>query len=184
MWKGQEYQSRPGGTEGYQNSGDWTKTGYNLRKFIPEDRFDDLPSIQHWVYIRLAEVYLNYAEALIEANTNLDLAVDAINMVRQRSSMPPIAVSGQTELRKKVRHERRIELVFEEHRFWDIRRWKIAGDPEVLNIYRVDLDASGNIKGTGKLLWETRVWTDHDYLMPIPQSEIDRNKNLTQNPGY
>lgn len=184
MWKGQEYQSRPGGTEGYQNSGDWTKTGYNLRKFIPEDRFDDLPSIQHWVYIRLGEVYLNYAEALIEANTDLDLAVNAINMVRQRSNMPPIAMAGQAELRKKVRHERRIELVFEEHRFWDIRRWKIAGDPEVLNIYRADLDATGKIQGTGKLLWETRVWTDHDYLMPIPQSEIDRNKNLTQNPGY
>ncbi len=183
-WKGNEYQSRPGGTEGYQNSGDWTKTGYNLRKFIPEDRFDDLPSVQHWVYIRLAEVYLNYAEALIESNTNLDLAVEAINTVRLRSNMPPISLAGQAELREKVRHERRIELVFEDQRFWDIRRWGIAGDPALLNIYRADMDSNGKIQGTGKVLWETRVWNNRDYLMPIPQSDIDRNPNLEQNPGY
>ncbi len=183
-WKGITIHHRPGGTEGIATSGDYTRTGYSLKKFMQEDRNHNNPSTQHWVYIRLAEVYLNYAEALIESNTNLGAAVAAINTVRQRSQMPPIAMGSQEDLRKKVRHERRIELAFEEHRFWDIRRWKIAGSPEVLTIYRVDMDENGKLKGTGKDVWEVRNWKDANYLMPIPQSEMDKNPNLKQNPGY
>ncbi|MCQ0110505.1 RagB/SusD family nutrient uptake outer membrane protein [Zhouia amylolytica] len=184
-WKGFTIEHRPGGGESIATSGDFTRTGYSLKKFIQEDRNHNLISTQHWIYIRLAEVYLNYAEALIESGNNLDLAVQAINTVRDRANMPPIALAGQDELRAKLRHERRIELVFEEHRFWDIRRWGIAGDPEVLTIYRVDMDANGDLIDDGKEVWETRTWNDRDYLFPIPQSEIDKNPNLKpNNPGY
>jgi hypothetical protein len=98
--------------------------------------------------------------------------------------MPSITVAGQTDLRNKVRRERRVELAFEEHRFWDIRRWGIAGDSEVLTIYRVDMDAAGNLIGDGEEIWETRTWNASNFILPIPQSEIDKNSNLTQNAGY
>lgn len=183
-WKGRPMEFRPGGAEHIATSGDWTRTGYSMKKMIQEDTNHGDRSVQRWVHIRLAEVYLNYAEALIESDNNLGLAVDAINTVRARSSMPPIAVAGQNELRTKVRHERRIELAFEEHRFWDIRRWGIAGDPEVLTIYRVDMDSNGDLIDDGKEVWEIRDWEDSNFLLPIPQDDIDKNSNLTQNTGY
>ncbi|QTD39112.1 RagB/SusD family nutrient uptake outer membrane protein [Polaribacter batillariae] len=183
-WKGQTWEFRPEGNASIASSGDWTRTGYGMRKMIQEDRNHNERSTQHWIHLRLAEVYLNYAEALIEAGTNLDLAVDAINTVRNRVSMPPISLTNQSELRKRVKRERRIELAFEEHRFWDIRRWGIAGNSEVLTIYRVDMDTDGNLINDGKEIWETRSWNDANYKFPIPQGEMDKNPNLTQNPGY
>ncbi len=184
QWKDVTWEFRPGGNAGIQTSGDWTRTGYGLKKMMQEDRNHGDGSTQHWIHLRLAEVYLNYAEALIESGNNLGLAVDAINTVRDRATMPAIAVGSQSELRTRVRRERRIELAFEEHRFWDIRRWGIAGDAEVLTIYRVDMDANGDLIDDGKEVWENRTWDDANYLFPIPQSEIDKNSNLGQNSGY
>ena len=187
LYDGAEYygvtiRTRPGGTEHIGTSGDWTKTGYNMKKLIQNDQARRWSGTQHWVFMRVAEVHLNYAEALIEAGTDLALAKASIDAVRQRAQMPAITLGNQTEMRAKVRHERRIELVFEEHRFWDLRRWQIAGNPEVLNIYRMDMDTNGNF--LGNKLWETRTWKDSHYLFPIPQGEMDKHKNLTQNPGY
>ncbi|WP_223551923.1 RagB/SusD family nutrient uptake outer membrane protein [Aestuariivivens sp. NBU2969] len=184
VWKGVTWEFRPGGHAGIQTSGDWTRTGYAMKKMIQEDRNHGEQSTQHWIHVRLAEVYLNYAEALIESGTSLDLAVDAINAVRERADMPPIVVGSQSELRTRVRRERRVELAFEEHRFWDIRRWGIAGDSEVLTIYRVDMDANGALIDDGKDVWETRNWDNANFKFPIPQGEIDKNPNLTQNSGY
>jgi|TARA_B110000259_G_scaffold70103_1_gene82650 hypothetical protein len=184
VWKGVTWEFRPGGNAGIRPTGDYTRTGYGLKKMIQEDRNHNDASTQHWIHLRLAEVYLNYAEALIESGNNLSAAVTAINTVRERSDMPPITNTGQSELQTKVRRERRIELAFEEHRFWDIRRWGIAGDPEVLTIYRVDMDEDGNLIGTGRDIWEIRSWNDSNFLFPIPQSEMDKNSNLEQNPGY
>jgi hypothetical protein len=185
QWKGVTWYFRPRGHAAISSSGDWTRTGYNMKKFIQEDTNHNNPSSQHWVHIRLAEVYLNYAEALIESGTNLDLATNAINTVRSRSSMPNISTGGQSELRDKIRHEKRIELAFEEHRFWDIRRWGIAGDPKTLTIYRVDMNRQGRLIDDGKEIWETRNWnTQAGKLFPIPQFEMDKNPNLIQNPGY
>lgn len=183
-WKGQVMQYRPGGAEGIATSGDFTRTGYGLKKFMQEARNHRQTSTQHWVFVRLAEVYLNYAEALIESGTDLNLATDAINKIRERADMPLISQGSQAELREKLRHEKRIEMVFEEHRFWDIRRWKIAGDDDVLAIYKMKMDTDGNLIDSGKELWEQRVWNDRDYIFPIPQSERDKNSNLDQNPGY
>lgn len=185
VWKGQTWLFRPGGNAPIATSGDWTRTGYGLKKMMQEDRNHNDGGTQHWIHLRLAEVYLNYAEALIESDTNLGLAVDAINAVRDRVNMPLITVASQSELRTKVRRERRVELAFEEHRFWDIRRWGIAGDPEVLTIYKVDMDANGDLIDDGKEVWETRTWNDANYLFPVPQSEIDKNSNLLpNNSGY
>jgi hypothetical protein len=111
-------------------------------------------------------------------------ALQAINLVRTRATMPvfPTGLS-QDQFRTKLRNERRVELAFEDHRFWDIRRWKIGS--ATININGVDIDKSstGVVTYTPKLL-ETRVWNEKMNLFPIPQSELNINPALTQNPGW
>jgi hypothetical protein len=91
---------------------------------------------------------------------------------------------AQDAFRAKLRNERRVELAFEDHRFWDIRRWKI-GD-QTIQIYGMDITkdpVTSVLTYTPKLV-ETRVWDDKMYLYPIPQSEVFMNSNLTQNPDW
>src|SRR5690606_35000684 len=110
---------------------DWNGgySGYYLRKFID-------PSVNHssstkqtvpWRFFRYAEILLNYAEASIELGEEDD-ARRVLNEIRDRAGMPPITESGAA-LKERYRNERRIVLAFEEHRYWDVRRWMIA--PEV-----------------------------------------------------
>ena len=179
-------------------------SGYHWKKFLDEKDIYDNPyeSDLNLMIARYAEVLLMYAEAKIEKN-NIDQSVlDAINQVRQRPSvgMPPVTTTNQSELRKILRRERKIELCFEGLRYYDIRRWGIAekamnrpayGRPKGLyNIIGVpDIDEDG-IPHYGADEDKLRIITprsfnpNRDYLWPIPQSEIDVNPNLVQNPGY
>lgn len=169
---------------------DWNGgySGYYLRKFID-------PNIEHeyaaaggnqeapWHFFRLAEIYLNYAEACLGLGEE-DEAKLYINMIRDRAGMPDITSTGQ-QLIDDYRNERRVELAFEQHRYFDVRRWMIA--PEVLN-----RDASGIIIQdpiSGPVEYEVsavqdRAWNDKMYWLPILQDEMNRNENLTQNPLY
>lgn len=169
---------------------DWNGgySGYYLRKFID-------PSVEHeyaaaggnqeapWHYFRLGEIYLNYAEACLGLGEE-DEAKTYINMIRDRAGMPDITSTGQ-ELIDDYQNERRIELAFEQHRYFDVRRWMIA--PEVLN-----RDASGIIiqdPASGPVKYEVssvqeRAWNDKLYWLPILQDEMNRNENLIQNPLY
>ena len=130
---------------------------------------------------------LNYSEALYNLGEE-ELAREYLNMVRTRTSveMPAISDSGD-ELLKSIQQERRIELVFESHRYFDIRRWKIA--PEVINsVDRLKMDIQKN-EDTGKKYYsvsffQPRHFHERNYLLPIPQSEIEKNAALKQNPGY
>ncbi|HEX6924170.1 MAG TPA: RagB/SusD family nutrient uptake outer membrane protein [Longimicrobiaceae bacterium] len=175
---------------------DWngTYSGYYLRKQVD-------PTVDHqfvsqdvpWVFIRYAEVLLNYAEASIELN-ELDDALWAINQIRRRSGMPELSASlGQDALREEYRNERRVELAFEEHRFFDVRRWMIA--PEVMdeNAHGIEI----TVKATDPLRRSTyydytykiidveeRHWDDRMYFLPISRDELNRNDALVQNPGY
>ncbi len=101
--------------------------------------------------------------------------------------MPPVTESGAALLTR-LQHERQIELCFEEHRWFDVRRWKIA--PVVLNKFPLRMDIE-KTPATGAKTYNVDtmeqfkfVFTDKDYLVPIPQSEIDKNPLLLQNPGY
>ena len=180
------------------------RTGYYLRKFVdmgPDPQFtkQDIP----FRHIRYAEVLLNYAEACIEENTGSDLAdaTTVINQIRTRAGQPNIASGlGQAALRTAVRHERRIELAFEDHRFWDVRRW-VIGPAAYHPTHRADVkyltaasatnyrQADGSTWGapvyTNLLLGnETRAWNNKCYFMPIYRSEMNKNNKLIQNPGY
>jgi hypothetical protein len=148
----------------------------------------------HFILIRYAEVLLNYAEAKIEANDIDQSVYDAINAVRARANMPSIPDGlSQSELRDRVRHERRVELAFESLRLLDIRRWRIAekvmpGQPKLLRYSDPDGDGynrpTDDPNGTPILNIETRYFDPaKDYLWPIPQSEIDVSK-IEQNPGW
>jgi starch-binding outer membrane protein, SusD/RagB family len=165
---------------------------YYLRKFID-------PDIQHsamdkqevpWMFFRYAEILLNYAEASIELGEYED-ARYALNQLRERAGMPDITESGE-DLKQRYRNERRIELVFEDHRFFDIRRWKIAPDVMAnargILIYadaenHHDRSTFSNFEYEIKDI-QNRSWNDRSYFMPIPHNEMQRNVNLVQNPGY
>jgi tetratricopeptide (TPR) repeat protein len=136
-----------------------------------------------WHIIRYAEILLNYAEASFEAGDE-STALTYLNMVRERADMPPVSASGN-DLRLKIWHERRIELCFEAHRFFDARRWKIAhivfNNP--IKGIRIVKDQNSDTKVYNIFEYEQRSWPEKYYFQPIPQDELDR-ATLRQNPGY
>lgn len=171
-----------------------TKTGYYLRKYMnPSVSLDpDKPNKleHHYILFRYAEILLNYAEAMNEwkgpdamAEGCPLTAREALNQVRNSADMKAVTATG-TEFTEKVRNERRIELAFEGHRFYDIRRWKIAGTDEVRNIYGVKITGSDGSFSYEKVLLRQMHWDDKMYLFPYPQNEVYMNPNLTQNPGW
>lgn len=86
------------------------------------------------------------------------------------------------EMRNKIRQERRVELAFENHRFWDVRRWKIAEIVDNKKVHKITVNADGTYSYP---VFQNRVFDKaKHYLFPIPQSEIDKNRNLVQNPGW
>ena len=133
--------------------------------------------------IRYADVLLMRAEALIEKNENLDEAAALINDVRDRARLPKnIQVTNQSELREKLRHERRVEFAMEGLRYYDIIRWRICD-----KVRNGDMYGFAKMTDSGKrenIFMEKRVWDDHMYLWPIPQDARDLNENLTQNEGW
>jgi hypothetical protein len=167
---------------------DWngTYTGYYMRKFLD-------PTIDHqydkqklpYRQIRYAEVLLNYAEACLELGEENE-AIKYLNAIRQRAGMPNIP-AGETgdALKDRYRNERRIELAYEGHRFFDIRRWMIA--PDVLkNAQGVDIRySSGSEKPIYTIIEvQERAWNNKVYLLPILLDEMNKNELLIQNPGY
>ncbi len=163
-------------------------TGFNIRKYV---NADDLARQNNnginFILIRYAEILLTYAEAKIELN-QIDASVyDAINKVRQRADVGmPVITPGQTQdqLRAIVRRERSVEFAFESHRFFDIRRWRIAGAVMPGMVYGLTYVDSNGVLQTVVVPGWTQIWDDKNYLWPIPQKERELNSNLTQNPGW
>lgn len=164
------------------------KTGYHIRKFCDPNYNpnDGSTHIEHnWIFMRLGEVYLNYAEAKNEADGPTSEVYAAIKEIRDRAGMPelPLGLSKE-QMRERIRQERRVELCLEDHRFFDVRRWKIADQTErqIMRLESVK-NNDGTFTYTEKIM-ENRTFEERFYLMPIPQDEIDKNENLTQNPGW
>ena len=161
-----------------------TKTGQYLLKYIdPElNLLEGRTSVHTWVLIRLAEVYLNYIEALNEYQpAHSDIKI-YYNKIRQREGikMPELPDGlDQDAVRQKIRHERRIELAFEDHRLWDARRWMLAADNEkgkgVLNIPLRGLEIlnRGGVPSYTPIEIEKRNFEPKMYLYPIPQGDLD-----------
>ncbi len=198
------------GNTGIGQHGDATATGYYQQKWLdpsidPQSTGWDMG--KDWVVIRYAEVLLTYAEAKNELSPLDPSAFDAVNQVRRRVGMPdlqntdptkPTYCGTQDDLRKRIWNEWRVEFALEGgKRQWDIRRWGIAKD--VLNApfeglrYTLVDDPNAPKGDNGKkcilyvgepLKLTGSHYEDHNYLLPIPQTEIDLNPKLEQNPGY
>jgi hypothetical protein len=186
----------PKGKDSQEGPSNWntSKTGYYLRKFMDDNNPIDNPwnvaGLQPWIYMRYAEVLLNYAEAQNEAVGPDATVYSAVNQVRQRSSvLQPELAAGltQDEMRVAIMRERQVELAFEEHRYYDVRRWKIATVTENAPGTGVSVvkAADGTFTYSSKIAIPSRAFADKNYWLPIPRSEILSSGNkLTQNPGY
>ena len=152
-------------------------TTYNYNTETQTDKF--------WIISRLSEIYLNYAEAQFYLG-NEDAAIQYLNRLRQRAGIEnplPNTLTG-SELENKIRNERQVELCLEGHRYYDVRRWKIAAITENKPLMGVVItkDASGKRTFTYTKVQE-RAFKPQHYLLPIPREEINRT-HLEQNPGY
>ena len=172
-----------------------TPTGYYLRRYIQESTsFTPEASVTNkhqWIVYRYAEALLSYAEAVNEYlgspsatdGTFTLSALDAINQVRANADMPDVEATTQAAFRDAVRREWRVEFAFEDHRFWDVRRWKM-GQSVMGQIDGVEIVRNGSDLSYSRKMVETRTWSDKMNLYPIPQAETFNNPNLTQNPGW
>lgn len=185
--------SSDGKTNGFDNSkvsGDNPTSNYVFKKFFPDA---DVPlSFQNqytnpWPFFRLGEIYLNYAEAKFELGDEATCR-QYINMVRARVGMPglPATVTGEA-LRVRLYNERRIELAMEGHRYFDLRRWKLATiyENKPMKGMQIIKDVTTGVKTyTPVTLLVRPTVTDAMNVLPIDRSEQRRNKDLTQAPGY
>jgi len=189
------------------NESNDTQSGYYLKKFMdPSMGVNPLGGYSKVSYkvLRIGEALLNFAEAENEVNGPTSEVHAAINKIRNRANvnMPALPLGlSQTEMREKIRHERRIELAFEPHRWWDLLRWDIAEEtlkgkqfhgmkivrktaapsPYIAEYDAPDLNYDPTFLITTSV---PQVFFPHFKLWPIPQNEINKNPNLTQNPGY
>lgn len=188
-WRGNEVGYYQGGNADVNKE---VNCGYGLKKFDEEipigTNFYDGSYAQqnNWIYFRYAEVLLNYAEAQNEAVGADNNVYNAINQVRRRAGQPDLPVGlSQSEMRERIWNERRVELVYEEHRFFDVRRW--GKGMEVFNQPLKEAVIVDNGDGTFTYSYqnkETRTYHQHFDFMPIPLSEIERNPNLTNDPAW
>ncbi|MBE9583996.1 RagB/SusD family nutrient uptake outer membrane protein [Mucilaginibacter sp. JRF] len=164
---------------------DVSPTGYCVRKNVTNG-----DGARGMVLLRLANIYLDYVEALNESDPGNADILTYLNMIRQRAGVPQYgstdlpAPAGQAAMREAIRKERRVELAFESVRFFDTRRWKIAETTDGGPFYGMDMSKNDNTF-YNRVLIETRSFRrDRDYLFPIPNSEMLNNNNLVQNPGW
>ena len=202
LYNGAPYRGRnvetflPGGKDSKDGNENWntSKTGYLLLKFLndeyPINNPWEVAGFQPWIYMRYAEVLLNYAEAQNEAVGPDASVYAAVNQIRQRPgiNMPPLPAGlSQAQMRDRIRNERRVELAFEEHRFYDVRRWKIAMQTENEPAYGIDVQklSNGTFVYSTKVALTGRKFENKHYWLPIPRAEIQAsNGKIAQNADY
>ncbi|RZL50626.1 MAG: RagB/SusD family nutrient uptake outer membrane protein, partial [Pedobacter sp.] len=191
-----------GGKDGLGLNVNATKTGYYMRKYLSESASwaGTTTTIRRpWIFFRYAEVLLNYAEALNEAQgpAAAALILAEVNKIRARAgvAMPALQTTNpagngyvaptQVELRKRIRNERRVELCFEEQRFYDVRRWKEGETTFNAPVTGMRIVPTSATTFTyTRFTVENRSFTARNYLYPIAQNELNRAPKLGQNPGY
>lgn len=171
-----------------------TPTGYYLKKYCDGNvniSTNDATSASHaWIMMRLGEFYLNYAEAMYQYYNDAEnpgawnlTANDAINTLRDRSDVQmPHWTGTAVNWWQRYKRERFVELAFEEHRFWDVRRWKCGDELETVCVANFVKNGNGDV--VLKRVQSQRGWEDKYYFFPIPFSEINKNSKLGQNPGW
>ena len=194
--------------------GNGIPNGIHQKKFINLVNQVNGTANFYWPIFRLAEFYLGYAEALNEINPSNPEIFTALNVIRKRGGLPNLATGNPTyasifgdkvKTREYIQRERAVELYGEEHRFFDVRRWKIAANDGVMKgaftrifLYEnssasyvnptVSMTPAQRLANDGLLSYrietfESRVWEDKMYFYPFPQSEVNKGF-IKQNPGW
>lgn len=173
-------------------------TGYYLKKYVNNNiSFDNgstVKTAQHsWVIFRYGEILLNYAEAMVNAFDNPDYkdaeftisAREAVNELRARPgiNMPPIENTDKDRFIARLKNERRVELAFEGHRFWDVRRWKDLDKTKEIYGVSVIKNSDNTFTYTRQLI-ANHIVNNCMYFYPISNEEIYKNSNLIQNEGW
>lgn len=190
-WRGRKIMMALGERDNPLQGGYRNVTGYTLRKFldpsIDGSRLDLIDRYGNSCIVRLAEIYLIYAESMWNLGEK-EVAREYINKVRTRPSVDMPAIPASEFKFEQIMHERRVELAFEGQRFWDICRWKIG--PEAMGALiegiTVVVDDAGNRTYERKDI-EQRVFSEKFYRFPINKSQvIDKFPDglITQNPGW
>lgn len=188
-------QTYEGGANGEPLAGA-TPTGYYLKKLcngsISLASNSSMKNATHtWLTFRVGEFWLNYAEAVFQYTgsataTTADLplsAIETVNMTRRRAGVGDITDTDPATFWTRYKNERMVELAFEGHRFWDVRRWKEA-DKYFTSVTEMKITKGDDGATTYTRHTTSRQWDDKMYLFPIPQTERLKNPNLTQNPGW
>ena len=178
---------------------DWSNTGYYFKKKLnPATRPAQGQSGANYIYFRYTEVLLGYAEAQNEVAGPDASVYSAINAIRTRASLPPLEVGlSQSQMRTAIRQERRVELCFENKRFFDIKRWKIGEQVMTVDLHGMKIE--NTVPGNNSGIWRYTVTGLSDapsttvhphsfvakvYMQPIPVPFLNQNPNLVQTPGY
>jgi hypothetical protein len=165
-----------------------TPTGYYVRKYIPENILSSVhsgTSYRNWIIIRYAEILLNYAEALNEANGPSGAVYDCLDQIRHRAGISGSVkdrndLASRDNLRNFIRKERTVELAFEDHRSWDLRRWNVAVEALSRPVYGIEVATDGSLS---RKTVQKRVFESKMYLYPIPETEVWKT-NIENNLGW
>jgi hypothetical protein len=185
------------GKDGMGIHPDATKTGAYVRKYLQDGPgtllIQRYYSGQDCILFRLGEIYLNGAEAAIELGQEA-VARDMIEPIRTRAGLQNhlrLEPYSGVALRDRIRNERKIELAFEDHRYWDVRRWRIA--EEVLSVQIMGIRSLRHVDNLGQETFSYEPFVaesqkmnfyPRQYYFPIGQGRIDNNPKLLENPGY
>jgi hypothetical protein len=196
-WNSRVIDESPGGTDDMRNA-NASKTGYYLKKYI-RDNVNLIPGAQDynvWTVFRYAEILLMYAEAMNEAYGPdaqpagfTMTARQALTQIRNSAStsLPAVTTKDVSEFRNAVKHECQVEFAFEDHRYWDLLRWKDAGtvlNTPVMGVI-VTKDGNGNFVYQPNENAGERVFQTKNYLLPFSRSEVvNSGGSITQNTGY
>ena len=194
-WNGRTIDITEGGTDSYKATGA-SRTGFYLRKYLTDglNLSNSQTAAHQWVYFRYAEVLMNYAEAANEAwgpddDTHVATGMTAraaLNLIRDRAGLGAVDLNDfegaddKAKMRNAIKVERRVEFASEDHRCWDLRRWK---DGSVLKEKISGVRYDG--KSYTKTMVETRVFEDYMHRYPIPYTEVSKSNGvIEQNPGW
>jgi hypothetical protein len=177
-----------GGRDNLPSNINNTKSGYYLRKFLSGNSTYNITGTtsvrRPWVLFRYADVLLMFAEATNEfSGPNADV-YNAINAVRNRAGMPSLSGLTQSQMRERIKNERRVEFCFEEQRFFDVRRWKEGEKYFNGEVRGMKISKTGNALTYTPFVVENRIFTGKNYWYPFQQSELNKASKLVQNPGY
>lgn len=180
-------QNKPGGPDMQ------TRTGYYLRKFMGDfEEASQYSEVQRdYIVFRYTEVLLNYVEALNEYQGPAAV-LENLRALRTRAGVLPgedgnygiPSNASQEQIRDLIRNERRLELAFEEHRYWDIRRWKIAEEKMTQALHGMQMTQTGGVLTFNRVEVFQPQFTMQMYFYPIPDSEVLKNSQMKQNPGW